>query len=109
VVGCCECGNEPSGCMKCGEFLDWPRTCQLLKKDYTGWSWGCTRIQTPSAFVVYCVTSVCYVYFRFVTDVCCLMHTAIYFVFPMTHFNAVPLLAGRPGSFVLGISVRVLD
>jgi hypothetical protein len=22
VVGCCERGNEPSVCMKCGEFLD---------------------------------------------------------------------------------------
>jgi len=23
VVGCCECGNEPTGSIKCGEFLDW--------------------------------------------------------------------------------------
>ena len=22
VAGTCECGNEPSGSMKCGEFLD---------------------------------------------------------------------------------------
>ena len=22
VVGCCECSNEPSGSMKCGEFVD---------------------------------------------------------------------------------------
>jgi hypothetical protein len=22
VAGVCECGNEPSGSMKCGEFLD---------------------------------------------------------------------------------------
>jgi len=21
-VGTCECGNKPSGCIKCGEFLD---------------------------------------------------------------------------------------
>ena len=28
-----ECGNEPSGYVKCGEFLDW-----LLKKDYAPWS-----------------------------------------------------------------------
>jgi len=21
-MGSCECGNEPSGCIKCGEFLD---------------------------------------------------------------------------------------
>jgi hypothetical protein len=22
VAGCCECGNEPSGSIKCGEFID---------------------------------------------------------------------------------------
>ena len=22
VAGCCDCGNEPSGSVKCGEFLD---------------------------------------------------------------------------------------
>jgi hypothetical protein len=22
VVGCCECGNEPSGSIKCGEFVN---------------------------------------------------------------------------------------
>jgi hypothetical protein len=33
VVGSCECGNEPSVSMKCGEFLDW-----LLKKDSPPWS-----------------------------------------------------------------------
>jgi hypothetical protein len=26
VVGACECGNEPSSSLKCGEFLDWLRT-----------------------------------------------------------------------------------
>ena len=26
VVGTCECGDEPSGSIKCGEFLDWLRT-----------------------------------------------------------------------------------
>ena len=25
-AGTCECGNEPSGFIKCGEFLDWLRT-----------------------------------------------------------------------------------
>jgi len=29
---CCECGNELSGCIKCEEFLDWLRNCQLLKQ-----------------------------------------------------------------------------
>jgi hypothetical protein len=23
VAGCCEYGDEPSGSIKCGEFLDW--------------------------------------------------------------------------------------
>ena len=32
VAGTGECGNEPSGSMKCGEF-DWLRNGQLLKKD----------------------------------------------------------------------------
>jgi hypothetical protein len=27
VAGCCECGNELSGSIKCGEFLDCLRTC----------------------------------------------------------------------------------
>jgi hypothetical protein len=27
VAGACECGNEPSGSIKCGGFLDWLRTC----------------------------------------------------------------------------------
>ena len=26
VTGTCECGNETSGSIKCGEFLDWLRT-----------------------------------------------------------------------------------
>jgi len=26
VAGSCECGNEPSGSIKCGKFLDWMRT-----------------------------------------------------------------------------------
>ena len=28
VVGTCECGNEPSGSLECGEFLDWLKTGQ---------------------------------------------------------------------------------
>ena len=27
VAGSCECGNEPSGSVKCEEFLDQLRTC----------------------------------------------------------------------------------
>ena len=38
VADACECGNEPSGSMKCGEFLDQLQTSQLLKKDSAPWS-----------------------------------------------------------------------
>jgi len=38
VAGACECGNAPSGSIKCGEFLDWLRTGQLLRKDSAPWS-----------------------------------------------------------------------
>jgi hypothetical protein len=38
VAGTCECGNEPSGSIKCGEFLDQLRTGWLLKKDSAQWS-----------------------------------------------------------------------
>jgi len=34
----CECRNEPSGSIKCGEFLDQQRNCKLLKKDSAPWS-----------------------------------------------------------------------
>jgi hypothetical protein len=27
VAGSCECGNEPSGSIKCGEFPDYLKTC----------------------------------------------------------------------------------
>jgi hypothetical protein len=37
VAGTCECGNEPSGFINCGEYLDWLRTDQLLKKDCALW------------------------------------------------------------------------
>jgi hypothetical protein len=32
VAGTCECGNEPLGSLKCGEFLYWLKTGQLPKK-----------------------------------------------------------------------------
>ena len=37
VAGTCECGNEPQGSMKCGEFLDQLKIGQLLKKDSSPW------------------------------------------------------------------------
>jgi hypothetical protein len=33
VAVSCECGDEPSGSIKCREFLDCPRTCLFLKED----------------------------------------------------------------------------
>jgi hypothetical protein len=38
VSGCCECGDEPSGSIKCGEFLEQFRICLLLRKDSDPWS-----------------------------------------------------------------------
>ena len=38
VADACECGNEPSGYVKCGEFLDQLQTSQLLKKHSERWS-----------------------------------------------------------------------
>ena len=38
MAGTCEYGNEPSGSMICGEFLDKLRTYLLLKKDSAPWS-----------------------------------------------------------------------
>ena len=38
VADACECGNEPSGSIKCGEFVDQLQTSQLLKKDCAPWS-----------------------------------------------------------------------
>ena len=33
VAGSCECGDEPSGSIKCRKFLDCLKTCLFLKKD----------------------------------------------------------------------------
>ena len=38
MAGCCERGNEPSGSIKCGEFLDYLKTGHLVKKDSAPWS-----------------------------------------------------------------------
>ena len=47
MAGTCELGNEPSGCIKCGEFLDKLRTGSLLK-DSAPWS-----KQVSMGFVLY--------------------------------------------------------
>jgi len=36
--GTCECGNKPSGAMKCGEFLDRLKAGSLLRKDCAPWT-----------------------------------------------------------------------
>ena len=33
MCGRCERGNEHSGSIKCGEFIDWLRDCHLSKTD----------------------------------------------------------------------------
>jgi hypothetical protein len=33
MAGSHECGNEPLGPVKCREFLDYLRTCQLVRND----------------------------------------------------------------------------
>jgi hypothetical protein len=38
VAGCCDCGNEPLGCIKCQEFLDWLRNYWSLKEAFAIWS-----------------------------------------------------------------------
>ena len=38
VAGICKRGDEPSGSIKSGEFVDYLRTSQLLKKDCAAWS-----------------------------------------------------------------------
>ena len=38
VADACECDNEPSGSIKCGEFLDQLQTSLLLKKQSAPWS-----------------------------------------------------------------------
>jgi hypothetical protein len=38
VLGACECGNEPSAYIKCGEFLYLLKTFWLLRKESAAWS-----------------------------------------------------------------------
>jgi hypothetical protein len=45
MAGSCECGNEPSGSIKCRKFLDWVRICLLLRKDSAPWSFLVTTAQ----------------------------------------------------------------
>ena len=38
LADACEGGNESSGSVKCGVFLDWLQTIYLLKKEFAPWS-----------------------------------------------------------------------
>jgi len=38
MAGSCERCNEPSGCIKCGEFLEVLSDYYLLKKDSSPWN-----------------------------------------------------------------------
>ena len=38
AAGTCDCGNELSGSIKCGEVLHYLKTYELLKKDCATWS-----------------------------------------------------------------------
>jgi hypothetical protein len=38
VAGSCEHGNEDSGSIKGGEFLNWLNDCWFLKNDFNPWN-----------------------------------------------------------------------
>ena len=54
MAGCCECGNEPLGYVKFGEFLDQVRNCKLVRKDSSSWSQS----------VSYLVSGICHTHQR---------------------------------------------
>jgi hypothetical protein len=54
VAGCCEHGNEPSGFIKCGEFLDQMRDRQLLEKDSVPWYYLACELASESVSVLEC-------------------------------------------------------
>jgi hypothetical protein len=57
VAGCCENGNEPSGSIKGGEFLDSLSDCQLLNKDFALWS-HINREKSRDTFPLEILTSI---------------------------------------------------
>ena len=47
MASCCECGVEPQDSIKCGEFREALRDCQLFKNDSASWSsFGRTNMLT---------------------------------------------------------------
>jgi hypothetical protein len=56
MEGSCEHGNEPSGSIKCWEFLEWPHNWQLLKKCSAPWaSEWVDHTRVNKFFVEYCL------------------------------------------------------
>ena len=45
MAGLCECGDEPLGCLKCGEFVDWLCGRLAFKSD----SAPCSSFRKPIA------------------------------------------------------------
>jgi hypothetical protein len=60
-VGTCEYGDEPSGSLRCGEFLDSLRTRWLFRKNSAPWSWLVMALEAVMAvdvkvMVFFCVS-----------------------------------------------------
>jgi len=47
MAGTCECSNEPSYSIKCGEYLDWLSICWLLTKNSAPWS----HLKCPDPYI----------------------------------------------------------
>jgi hypothetical protein len=68
-VDSCKCAHEPSCFIKCGEFFDYLRICQLLKKDSALWSlfagWGVRDKLHSAGNSLWCLLN------RMLGGVCC--------------------------------------
>ena len=49
MAGSCEHGNGLLASVKCWEFFDWPKNCQLLKKYFSPWNYVVTYLQCDKA------------------------------------------------------------
>ena len=78
MAGSYECGNEPSGSIKCGEFLDWLRTCYLLKKISAPWSLGLLLTHEVRSLRAVCKALTCTTRLLPTTDLTVLRIPSIY-------------------------------
>jgi hypothetical protein len=69
VAGSCECGDEPSSSIKCGEFLEQLRAFWLLRKD------------SSSTALISCIYIYIYIYTRLIIS----NHFPGAFVFPLKY------------------------